>query len=65
MKREMREACVRDGTVESFRCGPYEVLRIAHAAHMSTVTLNEEKQFILAGLRLRVKHYKPRVGITK
>ncbi len=60
LKSEIREVFVRNGIVENFRCGLHEVLRIEYAAHMATATLNEGRHIILAGLRLRCKHYNPR-----
>ena len=51
MKAEMRDEAVALGTVETFQCGPREVLRVAYAAHMRVVENNERDRIVLAGLR--------------
>ena len=51
MKQEMRDEAVAMGTVETFKCGPKEVLRVAYAAHMRAVENNARENVVLAGLR--------------
>ena len=51
LKENMRGEAMGRGEVSTFRCGPLEVLRVAHAAHMKTVELNAEKDIVLSGLR--------------
>ena len=51
MKRKMREAAIRNNEVATFKCGPYEILKVAYEAHMAVVRHNQESQFIVAGLR--------------
>lgn len=51
LKRELRELAVRDGKVANFRCGIFEVLRIAYEAHCYVEDVNIKDRLILAGLR--------------
>ncbi len=41
MKKEMREVAKREGKVANFKCGPYEVIRLAYEGHLHTEELNE------------------------
>ena len=51
MKREMRNTGEASGKVANFVCGPFQVLRLIHEAHMHTVSCNLKTNFVLAGLR--------------
>ena len=63
MKAEMRDEAVAMGTVESFKCGPKEVLRVAYAAHMRAVENNARDKVVLAGSRRNgMLSFRPSMG---
>ena len=51
VKREMRDQASMEGQSASFRCGPYEVLRISYEAHVHMVELNAKENTVLRALR--------------
>jgi hypothetical protein len=51
LKRQMRQKAIQSQQVANFRCGPFEILRIAFAGHQSLVDENIKSQFVLKGLR--------------
>lgn len=62
MKKEMRELAIREGKIANFKCGSYEVLRIAYEAHCYCEELNARDNLVLAGLRITstIKHLRKR-----
>ena len=47
----MRALAMSKGELPSFRCGPYEVLRVAYAAPVHIEKINAESNIVLKGLR--------------
>ena len=59
----MRSIAAASGATSSLACGPRRLLRIAHAAHMHAVRLNEEQNLVLAGLRRNgMLSFRPRLS---
>ena len=53
IKKEMRQKAEKDGKPKpiGFKAGPYEVLRIAFEAHEHMEKVNEEKNYVVRGMR--------------
>lgn len=51
MKKAMRELAIREGKVANFKCGPYEVLKLAFEAHSHCAEVSIKNNLVLAGLR--------------
>ena len=51
VKREMRSAASAAGEVATFKCGFWEILRIAYESHQAVVEENAKNKTVLAGMR--------------
>jgi hypothetical protein len=51
LSRELRQKAIEEDIACVFRCGPYEILRLAHEAFKHCEKQNQEEQTLLKGLR--------------
>ena len=51
LRRELRQKAIEEDIACVCRCGPYEILRIAHEAFKHCEKQNQEEQTLLKGLR--------------
>ena len=60
---EMKQKAQDEGGISSapdFKCGPYEMVKIAHAGHKAMVAHNEKSNLVLAGMRRNgFLHWRP------
>jgi hypothetical protein len=66
LKREMRDQASMQDQSASFRCGPYEVLRISYEAHVHMVELNAKENTVVRALRRNgMLSYRPSLSQNK